>query len=145
VDTLGFNVRVKTGFALDLGNNPPVGDAWSPDAWLDLGGFRLHVRSVQVRRRDVGAGDWLMRYVLDFELDAPRTPRGYLPNAPFLHIEGAQGQQSEVPNQSSGPLRAGVYFETLPKGRVQVNIEEATVVIPGPWSIRWTPSGSGQR
>ena len=39
VDTLGFNVRVKTGFALDLGNNPQVGDAWSPDAWLDLGGF----------------------------------------------------------------------------------------------------------
>lgn len=118
-------------FHFDTGASPQLGQEWSIDDDLDLGGHLLRV------------------------LTATRTPDGY---AFSFQSDGAitgvavdiQGTEPYIPpagggggGGGDGSLSAGVaYAGSVPQGDLTVVIRDATIAVPGPWSIEWQPEGA---
>jgi hypothetical protein len=87
-------------------------------------------------------------------LTATRTPDGY---AFSFQSDGAitgvsvdiQGPETYIPpagggggGGGDGSMSAGVaYAGSVPEGQLTVVIRDATVAVPGPWSIEWQPEG----
>jgi hypothetical protein len=116
-------------FSFDTGASPQPGQEWTIDEDLDIGGHVLKV------------------------LTATRTPDGY---AFSFQSDGAitgvavdvQGPETYIPpaggggGGGDGSLSAGVaYAGSVPEGDLTMVIRDATIAVPGPWSIEWQPEG----
>lgn len=145
VDGMLFDTSTYAEFDVDQGPDPQVGDAWPLDTWLELNGFRLHLQNAQLRQRRVGppdAPDPQWRFVLEFEAEAPANPDGsQIRMAHFSSPDSSYSGVSLGEPGSNGKLIIQSEFDRLPRGRLQMTVEDITILAPGPWQVSWPVPG----
>ena len=115
----------QAGFTFDLGADPQVGQEWELDQVVKVGDYTLHA----VRAQATSAQE------LVFEFEHAKSVTGlmlFTPN-PLLH-GGAAGLTLQ-----NGNVSAGLTFDKLPTGPLEVRVVRVYYTAHGPWQIHWQP------
>jgi hypothetical protein len=115
----------QAGFTFDLGADPQVGQEWELDQVVKVGNYTLHA----VRARATSAQE----LVFDFEHDKAVTGLMLFTPDPLLH-GGAAGLTLQ-----NGNVSAGLTFDKLPTGPLEVRVVRVYYTAHGPWQIHWQP------
>ncbi len=115
----------QAGFTLDLGPGPQVGQEWELDQIVRVGDYTLHA----VRARVTSAQE------LAFEFEHEKTVTGLMLFTPSPLLHGGAASLA-LPN---GNVSAGLTFDKLPTGPLEVRVMRVYYTAHGPWQIRWQP------
>ncbi|NLE45230.1 MAG: hypothetical protein GX620_10955 [Chloroflexi bacterium] len=147
VAEVGFDVQADTGFVMDLGDDPQVGDHWPLAVDLDVAGFRVHISGARLTEEEIVLHDGpSRRTLLEFDIDAVANQA----NRTLYGIRldgGAAGFRSGSTwgyNDRSHALRSALEAkegEGVPSGIVEVRVQGASIAVSGQWTIVWTPPG----
>jgi len=147
VDEIAFDVQAEASFAVDLGDDPQVGDHWPLDIDLDVAGFPVHISGARLVEEQMRLRDGpTQRTLLQFDVDPVPQEAGRTLQSIGLDGEGAgfRGGSTGGYNYLSNILRAALIVregESVPTGVVELQVRSASVAIHGPWTITWALPG----
>jgi hypothetical protein len=147
VDEIGFDVPAEASFAVDLGDDPRVGDHWPLDVDLEVAGFPIHVAGARLLEEEMRLREGPARRTL-LEFDISPVPDREGRTLYRIHLDGeAAGFRSGSTggyDPLSNVVRAGLEVierKGVPTGVVEVRVRSASVAVHGPWSVTWTVPG----
>ena len=115
----------QAGFTFDLGSDPQVGQEWELNQVVKVGDTTLRA----VRARMTSAQE----LVFEFEHEQAVTGLMLFTPDPLLH-GGAAGLTLQ-----NGNVSAGLTFDKLPTGPLEVRVVRVYYTAHGPWQIHWQP------
>lgn len=129
LDSVQTYVPGMAPFEFDTGPDPQPGQQWEINRDLQIGGYNIRV--LTVTRAPDG-------YSFTFQGDAQVLGLG-------VDIQGAD--KYIAPSGGGGGGGAGIemsasvsYASEVPEGKLTAVISGVTVLVPGPWSVQWTPA-----
>ena len=128
--SIDFSMDDANGFLFDPGPDPTVGQIWTLDDVIQIGGFTLRA----VRASLVSTTELL------FEFEPAENLTGVLLYTPDPLLRGAAGG---IP-QANGEISAGMTFEQIPSQPFEVRVTRAYYTAHGSWEIQWQPSSAPQ-
>ena len=136
IDALEFVAEASDNFTVDLGPTPQIGQSWPLDVTLDAAGFPVRIMAVHlIEPEDPIFADRTARYRLVFDLEVEQQPDRRLDT---LLLDVAGPHASESSRYTLGKLRPPVTVETLPDSPFTVTLDQAGILVPGPWIITWS-------
>ena len=137
VDEVNIDVMAEASFTFDPGPNPQIGQSWDLNQTIDIAGTPLHFSRALLNSQpgDTQQGEPEKYYVLTFWADSPRTngrqvsaiQADFSPSPPKTAMTGS----------SNGMVEIQLFLRALPAGTVKMEIHEATLTLPGPWTVAW--------
>jgi len=149
VDAIDFEIPTEASFAVDLGDDPWVGDRWPLDVHLTVAGFPVHLSGAQLVQEELALRDGpVQRTLLQFEVESVpeqngRTLYGIGLVGDTDRFEGGSGGY----DPQTGVIRAGLEVRDgaeMPDGPVEVQVQYASVAFHGPWTVTWILPGAVQ-
>lgn len=140
-----FTSTTEMSFAVELGDDPQVGDRWPLDVHLMANGFPVHITSVELA--DPSADDYGpdAAWKLIFEAEpVPEREGGGLLESIWLGVP----LEDYVLARGS---RTGIYYDrpqsyvilkALPEDPVPIRVSGVGVRVSGPWIITWAIPGA---
>lgn len=136
IDALEFVTEAAGIFTVDLGPAPQIGQSWPLDVTLDAAGFPVRITAVHLTEPENPTfADRTGRYRLVFDLEVEQQPDRRLDTL-LLDVAGLHA--SESGRYTLGALRPSVTVETLPDSPFTVTLDQAGILVPGPWIITWS-------
>ena len=148
VDTVGFDVPADASFAVDLGDDPQVGDRWPLDVHLTIAGFPVHISGARLVQEELHLRDGVeQQTALHFDFDPVPDRNGHTLHGVRLLSTSGLGSRGGYDPQSQ-TIRASLdlgKWPWVPSGPIDVRIEAASILFHGPWTVTWmVPGGEGQ-
>lgn len=147
IDRIAFGVPAAATFAIDLGQDPQVGDHWPLDIHLEVAGFPVHITGAWLEEEVVGARDQPERRTV-LQLEIAPVPEQENRRLQGLGLDGeAAGLRSGSTggySYDTNRMHAGLVLkggEPILHGPVQVVVRDAQVSLRGPWQIAWKVPG----
>jgi hypothetical protein len=139
-DAIRLEVPVEGSFTVDLGDDPQVGEHWPLDVRLMVAGFPVHITGMRLRENNDPAA-FRLEVDLEVEQQEDRILDGVLLESPPVGgcVESESGSY-----YVEGRLQPSVAFGALPDGPFPVELEEAIILIRGPWNVTWTVPGADE-
>jgi len=128
--SIDFSMDDANGFLFDPGPDSAVGQIWTLDDVIQIGGFTLRA----ARARLVSTTELL------FEFEPVENLTGVMLYTPDPLLRGAAGG---IP-QANGEISAGMTFEQIPSQPFEVRVTRAYYTAHGSWEIQWQPSAAPQ-
>ncbi len=128
--SIDFSMDDANGFLFDPGPDPAVGQIWTLDDVIQIGGFTLRAARVSL----VSTTELL------FEFEPAENLTGVMLYTPDPLLRGAAGG---IP-QANGEISAGMTFEQIPSQPFEVRVTRAYYTAHGSWEIQWQPSPAPQ-
>jgi hypothetical protein len=133
VEALDFQQKASGELHLDLGPAPSVGQRWPLDENWTIAGYPVHVRGVQLLRRD----DPGLPYQLVFDMDVAESEgsamlRSLRLSADFNYLGSTSGNY-----QRDGALVSALLLPKIPDRPFTVRADLASLVVEGPWEVTW--------
>jgi len=128
--SIDFSMDDANGFLFDPGLDPAVGQIWTLDNVIQIGGFTLRA----VRANLVSTTELL------FEFESTENLTGVLLYTPDPLLRSASGEVTQV----NGDVSAGMTFEKIPTQPFEVRVKRAYYTAHGSWEIQWQPSPAPQ-
>ncbi len=127
IDTIyGFVQGASAKFEFDTGDNPQVGQIWTIDPNVQIGGYDVH--EVIVTRTATG---------YDFFFKNDRDVQLFDPEIVGFQIKSGGGGGDGF---GRGEVHYQLQYEgTIPSGQLTVKLSNLLVLIHGPWTLTWTP------
>jgi hypothetical protein len=147
VDAIGFEVPADASFSVDLGDDPQVGDRWPLDMHLTVAGFPVHIGSARLVQEESHLRDGVeQETALYFDFDPVPDQNGRTLQGVRLLSSSALGSGGGYDPQTR-TIRASldlVEWPWVPSGPIDVQVEGASVVFHGPWTVAWTVPGADE-
>lgn len=128
--SVDFSMDDANGFLFDPGPDPAVGQIWTLDDVIQIGGFTLRAVSASLASPTE----------LLFEFEPAENLTGVMLYTPDPLLRGAAGG---IP-QANGGISAGMTFEKIPSQPFEVRVTRAYYTAHGSWEIQWQPSSAPQ-
>lgn len=122
--SIDFSMDAR-GFVFDPGPNPVVGQSWSLDEVIQIGGFTL--RAV---RASLASPTELL-----FEFEPAENLTGVMLYTSDPLLRGAAGGVPQI----SGNISAGMTFGKIPSQPFEVRVTRVYYKAHGSWEIQWQP------
>jgi len=124
--------RFELPFSVDFGSAPQTGQTWQIGQTFDLDGHSLKVISATLTSQ--GDGSYAVVFHMQGD-DSLQSASIYDPTRySFGSGPGAGGDL--------GNLSATVYFDAIPTGKHEFQVNSAYLRLEGPWSVSWQPTGT---
>jgi hypothetical protein len=146
-DAIGFEVPTEASFAVDLGDDPQVGDRWPLDVHLTVADFPVHISGARLvqEEMELRAGT-VQETRLQFDVDPVTDRDGQSLQGLRLLSTSALGSSGGYDPQTH-TIRASLdlgQWPWLPSGPIEVQVADASIVFHGPWTINWAVSGASE-
>ena len=136
IDALDFATGTSGSFTVDLGPTPQMGQRWPLDVTLDAAGFPVRVTAVHLLEpEDPTFNDRTACCRLLFDLEVEQATDRLLDGL-LLDIDSSSFM-SESGRYTLGQLRPSITVEALPDSPFTVTLDQASILVPGPWRITW--------
>ncbi len=145
VDEIGMRVPAGVAFAIDLGDDPQLGDCWPLAIDLEVAGAPLRVAAARLVE-DAGAQPGRR---IALELDILPRDGGGSTTVTSLDLDGTAARLSGGGSSysgNSGRIRSSLYLAEgapLPRGKVELRASSAFATLRGPWTVTWPVPGAG--
>ena len=131
-------------FAVDLGDDPQVGDYWPLDVHLTISGFPVHISGARLVQEKSHRRDGVeQQTALQFDFDPVPDRNGRTLHDVRLLSTSALGSRGGYDPQTH-TIRASLdlgKWPWVPSGPIDVRVEGAGVLFHGPWTVTWTVTG----
>lgn len=127
-----MSVTGQASFTFDPGRNPQIGQEWSLDEDLLVGGYSLRVTAGRLKPGENG------QVVLEFDLEAPAGIIG----VSIYPVTNAGSSGETGWDHGRNTLVARSTFPSLPTGPVELQVMEVWYRVNGPWQITWQPQAT---
>ena len=128
--SIDFSIDDANGFLFDPGPDPVVGQIWTLDDVVQIGGFTLRAARASL----VSTTELL------FEFEPAENLTGVMLYTPDPLLRGGSGG---IP-QANGDILAGMTFEQIPSQPFEVRVMRAHYTAHGSWGIQWQPPSAPQ-
>ncbi|MDK2979909.1 MAG: hypothetical protein PWQ55_256, partial [Chloroflexota bacterium] len=130
-----MEVRLKSEavFSVDLGPNPAVGDTWQIDQTVTVGGYTIHVDSIETGT--AADGHTLLR----IHMHSADVMRALVVDPAQPEAVTGGGGGADIPLEGPYTFSAQMTYDSLPQDPLTLAISSLTVVARGPWQITWQP------
>ena len=143
-DAVGFEVPADASFAVDLGDDPQVGDYWPLDEHLTIAGFPVHISGARLVQEEPHLRDGVeQQTALHFDFDPVPDRNGRTLHDVRLLSSSALGSGGGY-NPQTRTIRASLdlgQWPWVPHGPIDVQVEGAGILFHGPWTVTWTVTG----
>jgi hypothetical protein len=119
----------QASFTFDPGRNLQIGQEWSLDEELLVGGYSLRVTAGRLKRGENG------QVVLEFDLEAPAGIIG----VSIYPVTNAGSSGESGWDRGRNTLVARSTLPSFPTGPVELQVMEVRYRVDGPWQITWQP------
>lgn len=141
---LEIEVPVEASFQVDLGENPALDRTLPVDQWVQVAGMDVHILAMRLAKENVSEwaqdaqSDYVAKdYELEFVMEA--LPQDHI----RIYMLGIDSNAEWISGGSASGgshverLEASLNFSRIPKGKIDVRISEAVVIIEGAWEVSW--------
>ncbi len=122
----------QASFTFDPGRNPQIGQEWSLDEELLVGGYSLRVTAGRLKPGENG------QVVLEFDLEAPAGIIG----VSIYPVTNAGSSGESGWDRGRNTLVARSTLPGLPTGPVELQVMDVRYRLDGPWQITWQPQAT---
>jgi len=125
--TVDFRANGQGSFPFDPGSSPQIGQEWSVDQTVTIGGHDLHV----IAARILPGGREQSCLQFDIGVDAGVRSLALSDYANFDHVRGANATW----NSGNDLIQTAVCYDVLPPGQLSIQVDSLFFTINGPWQI----------
>lgn len=127
LQTVDFRISGQGSFPFDPGPSPQVGQEWTLDQTITVGGRDLHV--IAARLLPGGREQTCLQF--DVRVDAGVQSLALSDYANFDHVRGADATW----NSGNDMIQTAVCYDALPTGPLTIQVDSLFLTIAGPWQI----------
>ena len=134
LQSVDFRASRQGNFSFDPGSSPKVGQAWTVDQKITVGGLDLYITGARLL-----AGN-REQTCLQFDMKVDASIQS-LTLSDYDHFERVRGANATW-NTGDGMIQTSVCYDVLPAGPLTIQINSLFFTVTGPWQVAFNLAGA---